>query len=796
VAFTSEKGEFLMAKRFPAAWLFVTVLALLVAIGDGALAQDGGNMATELAPIAKMAKEKGMTVIVMSPQSGSDVPAADEPSMTMRGLMIRQRVRDLIVNIPNIGDQMLDALRKASPDGTMAWLWFSIAVSVAGILVANAISYIFRRINRSRMERFFNPEPQNRTDKIGYLLLRATAISINCLLMFVSAILLALIFDYGHEESRSTILVIVSAYVAYWVFRAVIFFNIIAHDLPNHRMINLDDAAARSLQMDLRNSMIAVIIAFAFSAWMSSLALKDEAHDFLMIVSSLLAVFIFAALIVKHRRPIAGAILGAGAPGSKSIPRRVLAANWHYLALVYLIAACVVSSYRLVMDMPSATILVAAPAIALVAALPVYGLILIVIDRFYAARRVRFEERVAFARAQALEEAKNEEKARADAVARDPAAQSEVIEHVISGAMAEDQFPVFKPLFKPLLERAAGILIMLSGLGFVLGAWDVRVGNLGNPITAFMDTILIVFIAWFCYFAVVMFVDDRMEVEGAMAGATNPADLEEEPGGQGATRLGTLLPLIRMVSVTTIFAITGMIVLSNLGVDIAPLFAGAGVIGLAVGFGAQTLIRDIFSGGFFLFDDAFRKGEYVELGNIRGTVEKISLRSFQLRHHNGPLHTIPFGEIKQLTNYSRDWVIMKLPLRVTYDTDVDKVRKLVKKLGEKLLEQPQIGKNFLQPLKSQGVVQMEDSAMIIRVKFMTKPGDQWVTRKIVYQEIRALFEREGIRFANKEVTVRIADRPVSELGEHQLQGVAAAAARRSLDDDVATKGQVPEVVDR
>ena len=84
----------------------------------------------------------------------------------------------------------------------------------------------------------------------------------------------------------------------------------------------------------------------------------------------------------------------------------------------------------------------------------------------------------------------------------------------------------------------------------------------------------------------------------------------------------------------------------------------------------------------------FRKGEYIDVGEVKGTVEKISLRSFQLRHHLGALNTIPFGEIKHLTNYSRDWVMMKLPLRLTYDTDVDKVRKLVKKLGVKLLDHP------------------------------------------------------------------------------------------------------------
>jgi small-conductance mechanosensitive channel len=224
------------------------------------------------------------------------------------------------------------------------------------------------------------------------------------------------------------------------------------------------------------------------------------------------------------------------------------------------------------------------------------------------------------------------------------------------------------------------------------------------------------------------------------------------------------------------------------GINVGPLFAGAGIVGIAVGFGSQALVRDIFAGAFFLFDDAFRKGEYLDVGGVKGTVEKISVRSFQLRHHLGALHTIPFGELQVMTNYSRDWVIMKLPLRVTYDTDVEKVRKLIKALGVALLDDPVIGQNFIQPLKSQGVIEMQDSAMIIRVKFMTKPGDQWLVRKRVYEDIRALFEREGIQFAHREVTVRLTGDKVDMLSDTQKRQVAAAA-HAAIDDDM----QPPEM---
>ena len=108
------------------------------------------------------------------------------------------------------------------------------------------------------------------------------------------------------------------------------------------------------------------------------------------------------------------------------------------------------------------------------------------------------------------------------------------------------------------------------------------------------------------------------------------------------------------------------------------------------------------------------------------------------------------------------------------------MRKLVKKLGQQLLEHPQVGHTFMQPLKSQGVYKMEDSAMIIRVKFMTKPGEQFVTRKVVYESIQDLFAREGIHFAHKEVTVRLADSSADDLTEDEQKAVTAAA--RSVID--------------
>ncbi|MGI9316058.1 MAG: mechanosensitive ion channel family protein, partial [bacterium] len=235
------------------------------------------------------------------------------------------------------------------------------------------------------------------------------------------------------------------------------------------------------------------------------------------------------------------------------------------------------------------------------------------------------------------------------------------------------------------------------------------------------------------------------------------AALEGEGGGAGATRAETLLPLMRTTLTVVLITFVLLSVLHTLGIAITPLLAGAGVVGIAIGFGAQKLVQDVLSGIFFLVDDAFRKSEYIEIENLRGTVEKISLRSMQLRHHLGAVQTIPYGEIKTVKNLSRDWITMKLELRLSYDTDIEQVRKIIKKVGQSMLEDPELGPSFILPLKSQGVMRVEESALIVRMKFTTKPGEQWVVRREAYRKVRDALADAGIFFAHREVRVRLPD---------------------------------------
>ena len=299
-------------------------------------------------------------------------------------------------------------------------------------------------------------------------------------------------------------------------------------------------------------------------------------------------------------------------------------------------------------------------------------------------------------------------------------------------------------------------------------------------------------IALFAYGAWLMLdiaIERRLAREAAAQGASGEVG---EIGGVGGTRTETILPLIRRTAQFGIAIPTALIALGELGLDVTPLLAGAGIIGLAIGFGAQTLVRDVVSGVFFLIDDAFRIGEYIETGSTRGSVERISLR---LRHHRGAVHTIPYGEIAKLTNYSRDWVIMKLRFRVPFDTDVNRVKKIFKQIGNELREHPELGEDFLQPFKSQGVLEIDDSAIIVRGKFMAKPGRQFMIRKEIFVRVQQAFEDAGIEFAKKAVIVQIddsvGDNGTAASSENARRQAAASAASADADFDV--DGAAPEM---
>src|SRR5271157_2352430 len=239
-----------------------------------------------------------------------------------------------------------------------------------------------------------------------------------------------------------------------------------------------------------------------------------------------------------------------------------------------------------------------------------------------------------------------------------------------------------------------------------------------------------------------------------------------------ATRLASRLCRLGKVMFVVAIAVAAIMAPAAMGVQIGPLIAGAGVVGVAVGFGAQSFVRDVIAGMFYLMDDAFRVGEYIQSGNYKGTVEGFSIRSVRLRHHRGPVYTVPFSLLGAIQNQSRDWVIDKIAVGVTYDSNLDLARKLIKQIGLDLAQDPEFAPLILEPLKMQGVEQLGDFAVQIRAKMMTLPGEQFVIRRQAYAMIKKAFDANGIKFAFPTVSVT---------GEGETSAASAAVAQRALE---------------
>ncbi|WP_299200428.1 mechanosensitive ion channel family protein [uncultured Tateyamaria sp.] len=352
------------------------------------------------------------------------------------------------------------------------------------------------------------------------------------------------------------------------------------------------------------------------------------------------------------------------------------------------------------------------------------------------------------------------------------------------GAVAQRAYVATKRSYIRIGRVIVFGIVLISIAGF----WGMTPTTLASAgvgerfAASLIEFLMIIAIGYLVYEVVSLIINRKLAAEQTASGYDPDTEDTGDGGGAGGSRLSTVLPLILGVSQATIIVLFLLLGLSNIGVDTTPLLAGAGIVGLAIGFGAQKLVTDVVSGIFFLVDDAFRTGEYVEVDGTMGTVEKISIRSMQLRHHKGPVHTLPYGEIPKITNFSRDWVIMKLRFTVPFGTDPEKVRKLFKKIGQDMMALDQFKDDFLQPFKSQGVFEFDDVGIVIRGKFMAKPGTQFVLRKEIYNRVNKAFEENGLEFARREVRVAIPNlTDQDKLTEEDKATIAAAATQAAQE---------------
>ncbi len=166
-------------------------------------------------------------------------------------------------------------------------------------------------------------------------------------------------------------------------------------------------------------------------------------------------------------------------------------------------------------------------------------------------------------------------------------------------------------------------------------------------------------------------------------------------------------------------------------------------------------MSDVLSGFFYLLDDAFRVGGYIKTSSISGAVEKITLRNVMLRHHRGMLQIVPYSDLGAIINYMRGGIVVKFNLQFPYYTDVDQVRKVIKRVDITMLDDPEFGKNFIKQVKSQGIREVTDSVLTIRVKFTAHPGTHFLTRREAYRRITEALAAKGIFYAHRKVIVEV-----------------------------------------
>jgi len=300
--------------------------------------------------------------------------------------------------------------------------------------------------------------------------------------------------------------------------------------------------------------------------------------------------------------------------------------------------------------------------------------------------------------------------------------------------------------FTPLSERAkqiesgakklVTIALVLLVAGVLLAIWGLSPGDLfavGGDAGRRATTAVVIFaVAWLLWYGA------RIAIEFLLLPRAAGPDV------QASARTRTLVPLFIGVIRVVIAVMAALLILSELGLDIAPLLAGAGIAGLAIGFGAQSVVKDFLTGAFIILEDAVAVGEVATVAGHTGLVEGMGVRTMRLRDLAGTVHTVPYGEIGSIENFTKDYSYALMDIGVAYRENVDRVIEVMQAVAEEQRGDPEFAERILEPLEVLGVNQFGDSAVVIRVRIKTKPIEQWGVMRNYYRRLKQRFDEEGI----------------------------------------------------
>ncbi|MFD1695735.1 mechanosensitive ion channel domain-containing protein [Roseibium aestuarii] len=297
--------------------------------------------------------------------------------------------------------------------------------------------------------------------------------------------------------------------------------------------------------------------------------------------------------------------------------------------------------------------------------------------------------------------------------------------------------------FVPRILKIFRFLVFVTAVLLLLDVWgavpfvswvssDAGQLFIGRYFSAF----LVVVVSFCIWLAVMAWIDLR---------------LREHAGYVVTARVRTLFQLFRNAFTVVILVMASLLALAEIGVDIGPLIAGAGVVGLAISFGAQTLVKDIITGAFIQIENAINEGDVVTVGGTTGVVERLTVRSVRLRDIDGTTHIVPFSSVDTVSNFMRDFAYHVAVIGVSYDTDIKKAKAALQEAFDRLRAEADFAPKILDDLEMHGVTAFADSSVNLRVRIKTLPGDQWSTGRAYNEFVKEVFDERGIEIPFPQV---------------------------------------------
>lgn len=228
---------------------------------------------------------------------------------------------------------------------------------------------------------------------------------------------------------------------------------------------------------------------------------------------------------------------------------------------------------------------------------------------------------------------------------------------------------------------------------------------------------------------------------------------ETKDSAEAEKRINTLVGILTAVGKIIIWLVAIMMFLKEMGIDIAPILAGAGILGLAVGFGAQELVRDFISGFFILLENQIRTGDVAIINGTGGLVEKIEMRTVTLRDFSGVVHVFQNGKINTLSNMTKEWSAMVFDIGIAYKENPEQVMQIMSAVGDELKKDAEFGPKMIEPIEIFGVNEFANSAVIIKARIKTKPIEQWGVGREYRKRLKNAFDAKGIEIPFPHTTV-------------------------------------------